>query len=234
MRIEVVTIFPEMFSSPLSESMLRIAQERGILTVRTHDLRDYTEDKHRQVDDAPYGGGPGMVMKPEPFFAAVEDLKGRYGPADEVILMSPRGRRLGQRLLEELARKESLVILCGRYEGVDERVHEHLATMELSIGDYVLTGGELPAMVVIDGVTRLLEGVLGDEASVVHESFSEGFLEYPQYTRPAEFRGWKVPDVLLSGDHVEIERWRKQKARDLTARLRPDLLRATGRPPKAK
>ncbi|RJQ54287.1 MAG: tRNA (guanosine(37)-N1)-methyltransferase TrmD [Actinobacteria bacterium] len=224
MRIDVVSIFPEMFASPLSASIPKIAQERGILEVAVHDLRDYTTDRHRQVDDTPYGGGPGMVMKPEPFFGAVERLERGFGRADEVVLTSPRGRRLDQALLGELSLKKHLVILCGRYEGVDERVHEHLATMELSIGDYVLSGGELPAMVVIDGVARLLEGVLGDEASCVEESFSEGLLEYPHYTRPAEFRGWSVPEVLLSGNHAEIERWRREKAREMTVRFRPDLL----------
>lgn len=224
MRIDVVTIFPRMLDSPLSESMVRLAQDRGVVTIEAHDLRDYTTDKHRQVDDEPYGGGPGMVMKPEPFFAAVEDLTERLGEADEIVMMSPRGRRLTQRLLAELAGKSRLIVLCGRYEGVDERVHEHLATMEVSIGDYILTGGELPAMVLIDGVVRLLEGVLGDETSAADESFSEGLLEYPQYTRPAEFRGWPVPEILLSGNHAEIGRYRQAKALEVTFSRRPDLL----------
>lgn len=224
MRIDVVTIFPQMFDSPLRESMLRLAQERAIVTIATHDLRDYTADKHHQVDDEPYGGGPGMVMKPEPFFAAVEDLSSRFGTADQIVLMAPRGRRLDQALLSELAANDHVIVLCGRYEGVDERVHRHLATIEISIGDYVLTGGELPAMVLIDGVVRLLEGVLGDEASALDESFSTGLLEYPQYTRPAEFRNWRVPDVLLSGNHADIDRWRRTESLRITADARPDLL----------
>jgi tRNA (guanine37-N1)-methyltransferase len=224
MRIDVVTIFPSMFESYMAESMLRLAQERGIARVEVHDLRNYTTDRHRQVDDEPYGGGPGMVMKPEPFFAAVEDLADRFGAAQETIMMSPRGEPLTQAVLEDLALASQLVLLCGRYEGVDERVHEHLTTREVSIGDYVLTGGELPAMVLIDGVVRLLAGVLGDRMSVQEESFSGGLLEYPQYTRPATFRGWAVPEVLLSGNHAEIERWRARRARQVTEERRPDLL----------
>lgn len=224
MRIDVVTIFPKMFESPMAESMLRLAQERGIVEIAVHDLRDHTADKHRQVDDEPYGGGPGMVMKPEPFFAAVESLGEQFGAPDEVIMMSPRGERLTQALLAQLAESDHFVVLCGRYEGVDERVHEHLVTREISVGDYVLTGGELPAMVLIDGITRLLEGVLGDAASADEESFSRGLLEYPHYTRPATFRGWDVPEVLSSGNHKQIEDWRRDRSREVTKARRPDLL----------
>lgn len=230
MRIDIVTIFPEMFVSPFSASMLRLAQERDLLTVAVHDLRDYTTDKHRQVDDEPYGGGQGMVMKVEPFFAACEDLSERFGSPDDVILTSPRGRRLTQQLLTDLARRRHLVVLCGRYEGVDERVHEHLATTEVSIGDYVLTGGEIPAMVLVDGIARLLPGVLGDARSASEDSFAHGLLEHPHYTRPAEFRGWRVPEVLLSGNHAQIARWRSEESKAATAQTRPDLLAATGVP----
>ena len=221
MDIDILTIFPEAFAGTLSTSMLRIAQERDLLRVRTHDLRDWTEDRHRQVDDAPYGGGPGMVMKPEPFYRAVQDLTGP-APAT-VVLMTPQGRRLDQALAEDLAGRERLLILCGRYEGFDERIRS-LADIEVSIGDYVLSGGEVTALVLTDAVTRLIPGVLGDDDSTAQESFSWGMLEYPQYTRPPEWEGRCVPEVLLSGDHARIEQWRRKAALEKTARLRPDLL----------
>ncbi|MDP8925292.1 MAG: tRNA (guanosine(37)-N1)-methyltransferase TrmD [Chloroflexota bacterium] len=223
MRIDILTLFPEMFAGPLGHSILKRAIEGGILEVGLTNPRDFTTDRHRTVDDYPYGGGPGMVMKPGPLFAAVESVA---RPGSPVILLSPRGRVFSQAVARELARHEYLVLICGHYEGVDERVREHLATDELSIGDYVLTGGELPAMVVVDAVARLLPGVLGDEGSSVDESHSDGLLEYPQYTRPAEFRGRRVPDVLLSGNHALIEAWRRREALLATARRRPDLLRA--------
>jgi tRNA (guanine37-N1)-methyltransferase len=223
MRIDVVSIFPELIEETNSVSLIGLARERGLLELESHDLRTWTEDRHRQVDDAPFGGGPGMVMKPEPFSRAVDELVAASQEPPLVILMTPQGRTLDQSLAEELARRERLVLLCGRYEGYDERVRD-LADMEVSIGDYVLTGGELPAMVLIDSVTRLLPGVLGHEGSALEESFSWGLLEYPQYTRPREWRGAKVPEVLLSGDHERIRAWRRSKAIERTALLRPDLL----------
>ena len=222
MRIDIVSIFPEVFDAPLSASMVGLARERRILDVRTHDLRSWTADVHRQVDDAPYGGGPGMVMKPEPFFRAVGDLA-PGPPAATVVLLTPQGATFDQRLAEDLAGRERLVLLCGRYEGFDERIRS-LADMEVSIGDYVLTGGELPALVVVDAVARLLPGVLGHDESTVEESFSWGLLEYPQYTRPAEWEGMSVPEVLRSGDHAKVARWRRARALERTARSRPDLL----------
>jgi len=221
MKIDVLTLFPEMFRGPLDVSMVQRARESGQLELRVTDLRNYTHDRHKTVDDRPFGGGPGMVLKPEPIFEAVEDL------ADEkthVILMAPAGRLFDQALARELLQKERLLFICGSYEGVDERVREALVDDEISIGDYVLTNGGLPAMVVIEAVTRLLPGVLGDEESAVDESFSHGLLEYPHYTRPAEFRGMKVPEILLSGHHAEIEKWRAEQARKRTAERRPDLL----------
>jgi tRNA (guanine37-N1)-methyltransferase len=224
MRIDIVSIFPEVFAAPLATSMVGIAREKGILDVRVHDLRDWTTDRHSKVDDTPYGGGPGMVMKPEPLFRSVADLKATSPVTDPtVILVTPQGRRFDQPLAEQLAVESHLIMLCGRYEGFDERIR-HLADMEISIGDYVLTGGELPALVVVDAVTRLLAGVLGSDESAVEESFSWRLLEYPQYTRPAEWEGMRVPDILLSGDHARIARWRRLKAVERTARRRPDLL----------
>ena len=223
MRIDVITIFPEMFAGPMSASMTGLAQERGALELRTHDLREWTQGVHRQVDDTPYGGGPGMVMKPEPLFKAIRTVRDLEKATPLVVLMTPQGRLLDQPLVEELAARDRILLVCGRYEGFDERVRA-IADMQLSIGDYVLTGGELPAMVTIDAVTRLLPGVLGDEGSAVEESFSWGLLEYPQYTRPADFEGLVVPDVLLSGDHARIARWRRERAIERTARLRPHLL----------
>ena len=223
MRIDVVTIFPEMLVSPLEHSILKRALDAGKLDVRAHDLRQFTTDRHRQVDDAPYGGGPGMVMKPEPFFAAVESLSMEPPPPDKVLLFTPLGRKFDQQAAEELAKCSRLVLLCGRYEGIDERVHRHLATDEISIGDYVLTGGELAALVVIDALARFLPGVLGHEESVDSETFSEHLVEYPHYTRPAEYRGWKAPDVLFSGNHGEIARWRRKQALERTLSNRRDL-----------
>ena len=221
MKIDVLTLFPGMFPGPLDESIIKRACESGRLRLGIRDLRDYTHDRHRKVDDRPFGGGPGMLMKPEPLFEAVEALRGEK---TRVILTSPAGRPFRQEIAQELAGEEHLLLVCGSYEGFDERVRECLADDELSIGDYVLTNGALPAMVIIDAVTRLLPGVLGDAESSVDESFSDGLLEYPQYTRPAEFRGMSVPEVLLSGDHAAIERWRREQARMRTGQRRPDLL----------
>ncbi|HEY3318636.1 MAG TPA: tRNA (guanosine(37)-N1)-methyltransferase TrmD [Coriobacteriia bacterium] len=223
MRVDVVSIFPDVFQPVLASSMLGIAQERGLLDVRLHDLRDWTEGVHRQVDDYAYGGGPGMVMKPEPFFRAVAKLKSEAPGECTVVLMTPQGRRFDQRAAEDLAQRDHLIFLCGRYEGFDERIRS-LADLQLSIGDYVLTGGELPAMVVIDAVSRLIPGVLGHEDSAAEESFSWGLLEYPQYTRPPVWEGMSVPDVLLSGDHARVDAWRRRQAVARTAALRPDLL----------
>ena len=222
MRIDVVTIFPGIFESPLRESLLGRAIEAGLLDVRVHDLRDSTSDKHRQVDDESYGGGPGMVLKPEPVFAAVESL----GSGDRrTLLLSPAGRRLDQDLARELAAEPWLVLICGRYEGVDERVVEGLPAEEVSIGDYVVAGGEVPALVVLEAVTRLVPGVIGREESHEQDSFGdEGVLDHPHYTRPAEFRGMRVPETLLSGNHAEIERWRREAALEKTRHNRPDLL----------
>lgn len=221
MRIDVITIFPDMVSGPLGASLLGKGIEKGLLDVRVHDLRDHGFGKHRTVDDRPYGGGAGMVMRPEPIFAAVEALD---APDAHVILMSPRGHRLNHGHVERLASNEHLVLICGRYEGVDERVVEHLVDEEISIGDYVLSGGELPALVVIEAVSRFIPGVLGNAESVTSESHSAGLLEFPQYTRPAEFRGWNVPDVLLSGNHAEVEKWRAEQAEALTKQKRPDMM----------
>src|SRR5262245_64510 len=221
MRIDVLTLFPAMFAGPLDESIIRRARDSGRLTLAIHNLRDCAHDRHRTVDDRPYGGGPGMLLKPEPIFEAVESLASQK---TRVILMSPAGRTFNQTIAHELALQEHLLIVSGHYEGFDERVREQLADDELSIGDYVLTNGALPVMVVIDAVARLLPGVLGDNESAADESFSHGLLEYPQYTRPAEFRGMKVPDVLLSGNHAQIAQWRAEKARLRTEERRPDLL----------
>ena len=221
MKIDVLTLFPGMFPGPLDESIIKRACESGRLRLGIHDLRDYTHDRHRTVDDRPFGGGPGMLIKPEPLFEAVEDLRDEK---TRVILTSPAGRPFRQQIARELAAEEHLLLVCGSYEGFDERVRERLADDEISIGDYVLTNGALPAMVVIDAVARLLPGVLGDDESSADESFSDRLLEYPQYTRPAEFRGMSVPEVLLSGDHAAIEQWRREQARERTAQRRPDLL----------
>lgn len=225
MRIDVVTIFPEALTPFLRAALLGKATEGGLVDVRVHDLRDHTSDRHRKVDDEPYGGGPGMVMSAEPLFRAVEAIAPERKQDDpRVILLSPQGRKLTQAVVRELATLRWLVILCGRYEGVDERVARHLADEELSVGDYVLAGGEAAALVVVDAVTRVVPGVVGDPASVQRESFEDGLLDHPHYTRPADFRGLGVPDVLLSGDHAAIERWRREEAERRTRERRPDLL----------
>ncbi len=221
MKIDVLTLFPAMFAGPLDESIIMRARKSGLLDFKIHQLRDWTHDRHRSVDDKPFGGGPGMLMKPEPLFEAVESLKREK---TRVILLSPAGRKFDQAIARELAQQEDLLFVTGHYEGFDERVREGLADDELSIGDYVLTNGALPAMVVIDAVTRLLPGVLGDDESSRDESFSHGLLEYPQYTRPAEFRGMKVPDILVSGNHAGIEKWRREQAKLRTGKRRPDLM----------
>jgi tRNA (guanine37-N1)-methyltransferase len=222
-RIDLVTIFPRLCEGPLGEGIVRRAIDRGIVDVRVHDLRDYTTDRHRSVDDVSYGGGPGMVFKPEPLFRAVDAIRGE-GEVDAVILTSPQGRTFTQREAERLAALRHIVVLCGRYEGIDDRVRSALATEEVSIGDYVLSGGELPALVMVDAVVRLLPGAVGDEESVDVDSFSRSLLDFPHFTRPAEYRGWRVPDVLLSGNHAEIRRWRMREALSRTLALRPDLL----------
>ncbi len=241
MKIDILTLFPEICRVPLSESMMKRAQENKIVDLRIHNLRDWATDKHHIVDDAPFGGGQGMVMKPEPIFAAVEELKQQTlnvqhstsnvqqseirNQKSEIILMSPVGRRLDQKMATDLSKESHLIVICGHYEGVDHRVIEHLVDLEVSIGDYVLTNGAIAAVVLVDAVVRLLPGVLGDEHSAVDDSFTTGLLEGPQYTRPAEFRGWKVPQVLLSGNHAEIAKWRKEEAIKRTRKNRPDLLR---------
>ncbi|MBW8864978.1 MAG: tRNA (guanosine(37)-N1)-methyltransferase TrmD [Verrucomicrobia bacterium] len=221
MKIDVLTLFPAMFAGPLDESIIMRARKAGLLDLKIHQLRDWTHDRHKTVDDRPFGGGPGMLMKPEPLFEAIESLKRE---STKVILLSPSGRKFNQAIARELAEQKDLLLVTGHYEGFDERVREGLADDELSIGDYVLTNGALPAMVVIDAVTRLLPGVLGDDDSSRDESFSHGLLEYPQYTRPADFRGMKVPEVLMNGNHAEIEKWRAEQARLRTKEQRPDLL----------
>ena len=222
-RFDVLSIFPEMLVSPLSYSLLKKAQEKGLLSVNLHDIRTWAEDKHKMTDDAPYGGGCGMVMKVEPVEKALKAVKGSTDNS-LVLLMTPQGETFNQKIAAELSGKEQIIIICGRYEGVDERIREHLVDREISIGDYILTGGELSALVVIDAVSRLVPGVLGNEESLVSESFSSGLLEYPQYTRPAEYNGWRVPDVLASGNHAEIELWKKKESLQRTYKRRPDLL----------
>ena len=243
MRIDIVTLFPEICRAPLSESMMKRAQEKRIVELHIHNLRDWTGDKHHVVDDAPFGGGQGMVMKPEPIFAAVEDLSDERQKTlnaqhstpniqrskienrkSKIILMSPAGRRFDQSVATQLSEESHLIIICGHYEGVDHRVIEHLIDVEVSIGDYVLTNGAIAAVVLVDAIVRLLPGTLGHEQSAADDSFSSSLLEAPQYTRPAEFRGWKVPDVLLSGNHAEIVDWRKEQALKRTRKNRPDLL----------
>jgi len=221
LRIDVLTLFPGMFTGPLDESIIMRARRAGLLQVNLHNLRDYAHDRHKTVDDRPFGGGPGMLLKPEPIFEAVEALR---GDETRVILLSPAGRLFNQGIARDLSLEKNLLMITGHYEGFDERIREKLADDELSVGDFVLTNGALPAMVVIDCVARLLPGVLGDEFSAEQESFSQGLLEFPQYTRPAEFRGMKVPEVLLSGNHAEIARWRAEQAVLRTRERRPDLL----------
>lgn len=228
MRIDIVTLFPEICRGPLNESIMKRAQKNDALELHTHNLRDWTTDKHHVVDDTPFGGGQGMVMKPEPIFNAVEELKKEIPNArfekPKVILMSPAGRRFDQELARELSAESHLIIVCGHYEGVDHRVVEHLIDEEISIGDYVLTNGAIAAVVLVDAIVRLIPGVLGDEQSALDDSFREGLLEAPQYTRPAEFRGWRVPEVLLGGNHGEIAKWRKEQSQKRTRENRPDLL----------
>ena len=223
MRFDVFTLFPEVFEPYLQTSILQRALQRGLVEVKVHNIRDATTDRHHVTDDEPYGGGGGMVMKPEPIFAAVEGVLGSP-PGCPVILLTPQGRVFTQGVAQELAQHTHLALLCGRYEGVDERVREHLVTDQVSIGDYVLSGGELPALVVIDAVARLIPGVLGDPDGAWDDSHASGLLEYPHYTRPPEFRGWQVPEVLLSGDHGRIARWRREQALLRTWKRRPDLL----------
>jgi tRNA (guanine37-N1)-methyltransferase len=224
MRFDVLTLFPEMFASPLESSIMKRAVDAGLIEIRLHNIRDYAEDRHQVVDDYPYGGGPGMVMKPEPIFKAVEAVKGMAPAPAYVVLMTPQGRLLDQQIAAELSERPRLLLICGHYEGIDERVREHLADDEISIGDYVLSGGELPAMVLMDAVARRVPGVLGSHASLAEESHSQGLLEYPQYTRPPVFRDWAVPEVLLSGHHGEIGKWRRRQSIIRTAKRRPDLL----------
>jgi tRNA (guanine37-N1)-methyltransferase len=231
MRFDIITIFPDFFREAFDFGIIRRAREAGLVEITAHDLRGWTSDRHRMVDDRPFGGGDGMVLKPEPIFAAVENLTGasERGSLDKrtrVVLLSPQGRVLTQAVAQELADEaEQIVLICGRYEGVDERVAEVLVTDEISIGDYVLSGGEPAAIVLVDAVTRLIPGALGNETSAVNESFSDGALDYPHYTRPPEFRGMRVPEVLLSGHHGEIEKWRRERAIEKTRRNRPDLLK---------
>ena len=221
MRFDILTLFPEMFEGILSESIIGRAIERDLFSVHVHNIRDYAMGKHRVTDDTPYGGGGGMVMKPEPIFAAVEAVRDDVA---RVILMTPQGRLFSHALARELAQEEQIILICGRYEGVDERVREHLVTDEVSIGDYVLSGGELAAAVIVDAVGRMIPGVLGDPAATYKDSHADGLLEYPQYTRPAEFRGWTVPEILVSGDHARVARWRRDQALLRTKTRRPEML----------
>ena len=224
MKFDIVTIFPRMVEAGLAEGVISRGLERGRLDIKVHDLRDFTSDRHRSVDDVPYGGGPGMVMKPEPLARAVEDIRARRGDPDTVVLLSPQGRRFSQAEAVRMSALRHVVLLCGRYEGMDERIRTLVATEELSIGDYVLSGGELPALVVVDAISRLVPGVVGDTRSVEEDSFSRGLLDYPHYTRPSEFSGAKVPDVLMSGHHEQVRRWRKKTAIQRTLERRPELL----------
>jgi tRNA (guanine37-N1)-methyltransferase len=226
-RIDIITLFPKMFEVPFSFGIFKRAVDSGLVSIGVHDIRAYTHNRHHTADDYPYGGGAGMVLKPEPVFEAVEGVLSTTGDQDKkpsIILMTPQGRTFTQSVATELAGYPHLVMICGHYEGVDERVREHLATDEISIGDYVLTGGELPAMVVLDAVVRLIPGVLGSEESSLDDSHTSGLLEYPQYTRPADYRGWKVPEVLLSGNHAEIAKWRREQIIRRTLERRPELL----------
>lgn len=225
MRIDIITLFPSMFRGPFDESIIKRARKKGILEINLHDLREFTDDKHRTVDDLPYGGGAGMVMKPEPLFRATEKVKEAFCLSCKVILLSPQGQPFAQEKAKELAKQEALILLCGHYQGVDERVREHLIDEEISVGDFVLTGGELAAMVMVDAIARMLPGVLGCEDSARQDSFYQTLLDYPHYTRPAEFRGWKVPGILISGNHQKIREWRKKKKLENTFKKRPDLLK---------
>ena len=224
MHFDILTLFPGLFAGAFQESIIKRAREAGLVTIDLHDIRDYATGRHKITDDTPYGGGGGMIMKPEPIFAAVEAILGQNAETVPVILLTPAGRPFSQAVARELSRKPRLLLICGRYEGVDERVHQNLVTDEISIGDYVLSGGEIPAMVIVDAVTRLIPGVLGDPSATFEDSHAEGLLEYPHYTRPPLFRGHAVPDVLLSGHHAEITRWRRRQALRRTWERRPDLL----------
>jgi tRNA (guanine37-N1)-methyltransferase len=224
MRIDILTLFPEMFTGVLEYSIVKRAREAGVVAVNLVNFRDWAQDKHHTVDDSPFGGGPGMVIKPEPVFDTVAAVRATQKPVGPLVYLSPKGERFTQALARELASLPCLTLLCGRYEGLDQRVVDHLVDREISVGDYVLSGGEPAAIVLLDAVVRLLPGALGDEASTVEESFSEGLLEYPQYTRPAEYGGWKIPEVLLSGNHEAIRRWRRDMALEETRKKRPDLL----------
>ena len=221
LHVDLLTLFPGICTGPMTQSMMKRAQEKEFFTFKAHDIREWTTDKHRMTDDAPYGGGEGMVMKPEPIFAAVGELR---RSESRVILMTPSGQPFSQRYAAQLAKQQHLIILCGHYEGIDQRVIDHLVDDEISIGDYVLTNGALAAMVVVDAVARLIPGVLGNDQSAAQDSFSHGLLEFPQYTRPADFRGWKIPEILLSGNHAAIAEWRKERSLEKTQRVRPDLL----------
>ena len=224
MRIDILTLFPSMFRGPFDESIIKRAADAGLVDIHVHDIRDWAEGKHSVADDYPYGGGPGMVLKPEPVFAATEAVLEMAAERGPVIVMTPVGREFSHDVALALAKEARLVVLCGHYEGFDARVHEHLATDEISVGDYVLSGGEIPAMVVVDAVVRQIPGALGSAESVLEESFADGLLEAPHYTRPPEFRGWSVPDILLSGHHAEVAKWRRRQNLLLTAQRRPDLL----------
>jgi tRNA (guanine37-N1)-methyltransferase len=232
MQFDVFTLLPEVFPSYLETSILKRARERNLIDVRVHNIRDYTHDKHHMTDDTPYGGGGGMVMKPDPVFEAIETVLGLNSPPSPpvpesnipIILLTPQGRVFNQTIAKELSAHPHIALLCGRYEGIDERIREHLVTDEISIGDYVLTGGEIPALILIDAISRLLPNVLGDPTGAEDDSHAMGLLEYPHYTRPPEFRGWKAPEVLLSGDHAKIDKWRRQQALERTFRKRPDML----------
>ena len=224
MQFDIITIFPEYFTSPLETAVLKKARDKGLIKIRLIDLRKFTTDKHHTVDDRPFGGGEGMVFKPEPLYEAIEALKNEP-PLPWVVYLSPQGRVLNQEIVQELYQKGRLVLICGRYEGIDERIREHCVDDEISIGDYVVFGGEVAALVIIEAVSRLVPGVVGCRDSVEKESFSDGLLKYPQYTRPRDFKGWKVPEVLLSGDHVRIARWRREKSLEVTFKRRPDLLK---------
>jgi len=225
-KFDVLSIFPEMLSSPLNFSLLKKAQEKGLISIGLHDIRNWTSDKHKMTDDAPYGGGCGMVMKVDPVEKALAEIKSAGGES-QVILMTPQGETFNQKIAAELAGKKQIIIICGRYEGVDERIRTYLVDREISIGDFILTGGELSALVLIDAVSRLIPGVLGNAESICSESFSNGLLEYPQYTRPADYKGWCVPEVLVSGNHAEIELWRRSESLRRTYKRRPDLLKKT-------
>ncbi len=224
MQFDIITIFPEYFESPLNIGILKKAQIKGFIQIRIVNLRNFAIDKHKTVDDRPFGGGEGMVFKPEPLYVAIQSLR-KEAPMPWVVYLSPQGRLFSQEIAEELQKKQRLVLICGRYEGIDERIREHYIDDEISIGDYIVFGGEVAALVVIEVVSRLVPGVVGCRASVERESFTQGLLKYPQYTRPREFRGWRVPEVLLSGDHAKISRWRRQKSLEITLKRRPDLLK---------